>query len=332
MEPKHEFGKEAMERERLRLEKNKKMKRTIKAILLLAVITTVIFLWSDIKDAVASTSKKEKTKTTKAEYGSAESPASGSPGVVVMKKWDLPKVLTEVSGIGYIDEGRFACVQDEQGTVYIYNTSTATIEKEIPFAGVGDYEGLALVNEAAWVVRSDGHLYEIDNINAAKPGIKEYSTHLTADHNIEGLCYDKKNNRLLLATKDAEPGNKDYKGIYAFDLASRTMAKEPVFKIDLLNPVFTTGGSKKNKDKTGAIMPSAIAIHPVTADMYITDGRKAKLLVMDASGTIKKLYQLNSKEFAQPEGITFNPAGKMFISNEGPKQPANILSVEVATE
>ena len=123
--------------------------------------------------------------------------------------------------------------------------------------------------------------------------MKEYSTHLTIDQNIEGLCYDKKNNRLLVAIKDAEPASKDYKGIYAFDLNTRKMATAPVFKIDLLNPVFNSGKSKKNKGD--AIMPSSIGIHPVSGDMYITDGRKAKLLIMDAEGKIKNLYRVEQQ-------------------------------------
>lgn len=330
MEPVHEFGKEAMEQEQTRIEKTKKMKRTLKVVLLLAVATTIIFLWSDIGNAVASSSDKGKTKVGKKNTGEDDIPQASSTAIVIAKKWDLPKALSEISGLAYMDDDRFACVQDEQGTVFIYNITTGRIEKEISFAGLGDYEGLTLVNQTAWVVRADGHLYEIDNIAAAKPVIKEYSTHLTIDQNIEGLCYDKKNDRLLLAVKDAEPGNKDYKGIYAFNLATRTMATEPVFKIDLLNATFNSGKSKKGK--VDAIMPSSIGIHPINGDMYITDGRKAKLLIMDASGNIKKLYQLNSNEFAQAEGITFKPDGKIFISNEGPKQPANILHVEIGSE
>ncbi len=34
---------------------------------------------------------------------------------------DLPPVLNEVSGITNIDSSHVACVQDELGTVYIYN-------------------------------------------------------------------------------------------------------------------------------------------------------------------------------------------------------------------
>ena len=53
-------------------------------------------------------------------------------------------------------------------------------------------------------------------------------------------------------------------------------------------------------------MPSSIAIHPKTGDMYITDGRRTKLLVLTGTGDIKKLYQLDNSDFAQPEGITLS--------------------------
>ena len=75
-------------------------------------------------------------------------------------------------------------------------------------------------------------------------------------------------------------------------------------------------------------MPSAIGIHPLTNEIFITDGPKANLLIMDEAGMIKKLVQLG-KDFSQPEGITFGPQGEIFISNEGSKLPGNILQVEL---
>jgi uncharacterized protein YjiK len=328
MEPDHEIGKEAHEI-LLRKQKQRKMKLIIRGSILLVAITMVVLFWSNIKDVIAADEpkgKKEKTRSKDKDKTSlVQEPVS--PGVTISKRWDMPQVLTEISGLSYIDADRFACVQDEMGTIFIYNTKTSAIEKEIVFSGAGDYEGLAMVNETVWVVRSDGHLYEVNNINTEKPVVKQYDTPLTVQHNIEGLCYDKKNNRLLLASKDGEPGATDYKGIYAFDLTTKTMQAQPAFKIDLTNEVFANGGA--GKKKSGGIMPSSIAINPVTNDLYITDGRKAKLLVLTADGGIKKLYSLNSSEFPQPEGITFKPSGELFIANEGPKQAGSILSVEV---
>ena len=270
---------------------------------------------------------ESKTKTERSMKNKDKEHKQGSQGVTVVKKWELPKPLLEISGLSYMDGNRFACVQDELGIIFIYNTTTSSIEKKISFGGMGDYEGLAVVGETVWVLRADGKLFEVNNINAADPAVKEYSTHLTTKQDPEGLCYDKKNNRLLVAIKGNELDTDDYKGIYAFDLASKTMNEQPVFEIDLHNKAFETNNS--GKKKKGSFNPSDIAIHSLNGDMYLTDGRNSKLLITDAAGVIKKLYQLNTSEFAQPEGIIFNAAGDLFIANEGAKLPANILQVKI---
>jgi uncharacterized protein YjiK len=269
------------------------------------------------------------SKTTIERNVTSESnvPGPSASGITVVRKWLMPEKLMEISGLSQLAGDRFACVQDEQGIIFIYNIATSSVEKEISFGGVGDYEGLAVVGEAIWVLRADGKLFEVSNINAPKPDVKEYSTHLTIKQDAEGLCYDRKNNRLLVATKGAELDTEDYKGIYAFDLSSGKMGQQPVFKIDLLNEVFESNGS--GKKKKGSMNPSGIAIHPLNGDMYITDGRNSKLLITDAAGEIKKLYQLNTSEFSQPEGITFDASGDLFIANEGTKQPGNILQVKI---
>ncbi|MDX5347315.1 MAG: SdiA-regulated domain-containing protein [Hymenobacteraceae bacterium] len=251
---------------------------------------------------------------------------NAATNVVVLQKWDLPEVLREVSGIAYLAENRFACVQDEKGSIFIFNTSTATIEKEIPFAGPGDYEGLTLVGETAYVVRSDGKLFEVQHFNSAKPTVNEYSNHLTADHNIEGLCYDEQHNRLLIAIKDEEPHTHDYKGIYAFDLNNKKMAEAPVYKVDLKHAAF---GKVKRKKRKKVMNPSEIAIHPQSKNIFVTDAVKPKIMVMDAEGNIKKIYNINQDTFRQPEGITFGPQGELYISNEGKTGTANILKVQL---
>ena len=246
--------------------------------------------------------------------------------ITIVKKWEMPKSLIEISGLSYLDDQHFACVQDELGKIFIYNIKSSSVEKEISFGAAGDYEELAVVGETIWVLRSDGKLFEVSNTNAGKPSVNEYSTQLTIKQDCEGLCYDKKNNRLLIAIKGTEPNTENYKGIYAFDLSSKRMDPQPVFKIDLQNKVFGNGSNKK---KGNTINPSGISIHPVSGDIYIIDGRNPQLLIIDAAGNIKKLYELNSKDFAQPEGIAFNLAGDVFISNEGAKQPGNIVQVKI---
>lgn len=219
----------------------------IKITILLAGISGLFGLLSNKKDGMFFLSES-KNKTVNNKKSTTNGEELTATGITVIKKWEMPKELTEISGLSYIDGNRFACVQDELGKIFIYNTASSSVEKEIPFGAGGDYEGLAVVGETVWVLRADGKLFEVNNINAANPVVKEYSTNLTIKQDSEGLCYDKKNNRLLIAIKGAELETQDYKGIYAFGLSSKKMDQQPVFKIDLLNKAFETNGSGKKKE------------------------------------------------------------------------------------
>ncbi|MGV3639986.1 MAG: hypothetical protein ACO1NZ_05655, partial [Adhaeribacter sp.] len=119
--------------------------------------------------------KKEKNKK--------EEPAS--PAIQVRQKWELPAILKEISGLAYLGENRFACVQDESGVIFIYNTAKAKIEKQVPFGAAGDYEGLALVGNTAYVVRSDGRIFEVNDLHSKQPQVQTYATSLTAANNVE---------------------------------------------------------------------------------------------------------------------------------------------------
>ena len=255
---------------------------------------------------------KEKKENTKKKHNDGSETAT----INIIRTWDLPSELKEVSGIAYLDNSRFACVQDEVGTIFIYNLSSKKIEKKIPFGEPGDYEDIAVQGNTAYVVRADGTLFQVD-LNAGGGVVQKFDTPLSVLQNIEGLCFDKQNNRLLMAVKDGGATNKGFKAIYGFDLAKKTLLKEPVYKIDMAGE----SGSKE-------ISPSAITIHPQSGDLYITDGPKAKLLIMSNTGQVKKLHKLG-KAFEQPEGITFSPQGELYISNEGNKAAGNIMQVEV---
>ncbi|MCL6219229.1 SdiA-regulated domain-containing protein [Zunongwangia pacifica] len=245
----------------------------------------------------------------------------------IQQRWDLPRRLEEISGMDFIDDDRMAAIQDEEGIIFIYNLNSKKIEKEIEFGKSGDYEGLAIVGNDAFVMRSDGVLFEVkDYLEKKQPKVIKHKTFIKAKHNAEGLCADLKNNRLLVAVKDRDPLSNNTKGIYAFDLKSKKLLKTPVFAIDLEDPIFE---NVKTKNKLTVMMPSEVNIHPKTGEIYITDARNPKLLILSPNGDSKKLYLLKRKKFYQPEGIAFRKNGDLFISNEGHSDPANILEVEL---
>lgn len=254
---------------------------------------------------------------------------SNDSNITIVKKWQMPEILKEISGIAWMSNDRFACIQDEKGIIFIYSVIAGKIEKEVPFGDDGDYEDIVLIGNTAYVQRSDGHIFEVENAVKGKPIVHEYETPLTTRQNIEGLAHDSKNNRLLAVAKDKETeGN--YKGIYAFDLKTKTMAETPVYKIDTEGEMLSGGSKQKKKNKT--IRPSAIAIHPATGDIWVLEAVHPAILVIDdKNGSIKQLYRFDQSDFAQPEGLSLSPDGKIYISNEGVKEVANILEVQLKT-
>ncbi|QED36893.1 hypothetical protein FK178_03830 [Antarcticibacterium arcticum] len=247
-----------------------------------------------------------------------------SDSVKIEKKWELPEILREVSGIAYMGNNKIACVQDEDGIIFIFNLATTSIEKEIEFAGPGDYEGISLVGGTAYVLRSDGTIFEVTNFNEAAPQTSKYETPLKGKLNFEGLGYDENNNRLLIALK--EKSGDDFKPVYAFELENKIWVTEPVIKIKFNDPVF---GILNQKISRKMLRPSEITLHPSTGKIFVLEGLGPKLLILDQSGKPEEIHILNSKQFPQAEGLTFGDSGEIYISNEGSGQAANILEISL---
>lgn len=250
----------------------------------------------------------------------------------------LPPVLLEISGITALDATTIACVEDEHETIYIYDISKSQITRQIFTGHSGDYEGIARVGKTLFLLRSDGRLTEISDYDSDDFRRSTFATRIPWIDN-EGLCYDRENNRLLVAPKEIPKKDsryRDFRLIYSFDLADKKLLPEPVFrfsmeeirKFALANKV---GVPLKNKKKAGDSLPdikfrtSAIGIHPVTGNLFVISGPESILFVFDKKGNIVFMEQLDSDLFRQPEGITFMNNGDMFISNEGKGKAATLV-------
>lgn len=245
------------------------------------------------------------------------------------KTLPLPPALLEISGITNIDASLIACVQDEHGIVFIYDVVKNQIIKQIFFGSEGDYEDIARAGGTLYILRSDEVLAEIMNFNSSKFKRSSFQASIPG-HDCEGLCYDQKNNRLLIVPKEIPADNPDYKGkrfIYGFDLATKRVIKGPVIIFDIASikrfavensikvPMKGKKGEKQEPDIELRI--SGIAIHPATSRIYAISGQERMLYVFDGNGKIEFLERLDRDLYPQPEGITFMPDGDLLISNEG---------------
>jgi uncharacterized protein YjiK len=258
----------------------------------------------------------------------------------------LPSILHEISGITHVDSSLFACIQDEKGILFFYDLAKNDISNQMEFFIKGDYEGITRVEDTIYVLRSDGTLFEIPDYKSGSAIATPYPTEIPCKNN-EGLCYDSKNRRLLIACKENTGKgdlSKDERYIFAFDLRSKRLVKEPVFSIDVSSLKdfaikhqvdLPLKGKKKSSSSEPVFKyhPSAIGIHPLTGRLYLLSADDYLLFIFDMNGKIEHMVKLNPLLFLQSEGIAFFDNGDMVISNEGqPKIPANLQRINYHPE
>lgn len=244
---------------------------------------------------------------------------------------ELPNDLLEISGLTDLDNNTLACVQDEDGIIFIYDLKKEKVVREIKFGDDGDYEGITRAGNSLYVLRSDGKIYEIDDYRTDNFKVKSYDNDLPVK-NSEGLGLDAAGNRLLIAGKtEAKDGNYEGKKVvYGFDLSTKRVSAKPVLSFSedaIIYAMEREGGKnigKKGKDDV-SINPSAIAIHPQTDQIYVLSSKDHLLYIFNRANEVEGIYLLNKQDFAQPEGITFLENGDMFISNEGKKGAPTLL-------
>lgn len=295
---------------------------------MLFILSRSIFLISFIFAACGHHHKKEAGRSYETGYNLAEPD----------QRFILPDTLHEISGLTAIDTNTFACVQDENGIVFIYDVAGNRIKKQFTFTIDGDYEGITRVGKTLYILRSDGVLFEISDYESANFKLGSYETGIPANNN-EGLCYDAAHHRLLIACKSKIGKGKEYKdkrAIYGFDLKSKILSEEPAYEFDVqaINEFAADKGieiaskeKKKGRQKAPAIKfrTSAICIHPVNKKLYLLSASDHMLFVFDPEGTLEHIEALNEKMFNKAEGITFFDNGNMLITNEGQDKKPTLL-------
>ncbi|MDR5590196.1 SdiA-regulated domain-containing protein [Christiangramia sp. SM2212] len=243
----------------------------------------------------------------------------------IVKRWKLPEELKEISGLYWVGDEKVACVQDEDGIIYVYDLAKSKVTSKYKFADDGDYEALCYKDGEYWVAESNGKLFNIKSLDSAQLNTDTYDLEFEYRNNIEGLAVSQ-NGELWLSVKERNLNNEGgYKGVYAFDPVTKKLQREPILRIEYSDPKFDV---LRTQNPRKLIRPSDLSFSPDNSELYVLDAEFQKVLIVQLDGKIKELHLLDPEEFEQPEGICFSPSGRMFISNESISGPANILEVK----
>lgn len=285
--------------------------------LLLLLGALALTLWAACADGAADTPPSTPGATTGTP---TETPTASSvvpyrldrPDAIV----ELPPVLREISALSALPNGRLAAVQDETGVLYELDPTTGAIVSQEPFRTGGDFEGVERLDDAMWILKSNGDLYRVRRADGDSVEVVVVETPLSSRNDTEGLAYDAANHRLLIVCKE-HPGNGlgDVRAIYGFDLATETLSDAPLYTLD----------QARLDAADGAFKPAALAVRPGTGEIYVVSSVRKALVVLAPDGTLRAVVDLPPALYAQPEGLAFTPDGTLFISNEGPDGPATLL-------
>jgi uncharacterized protein YjiK len=266
------------------------------------IITAFFFLIVVVGCNPANKSNQQQAESTPKSYAYDFSKPS--------QKYQLPKALTEISGLAFYKDNQLLCVQDEKGEVFIYDLNQQEITETHQFDQPGDYEDIAFVSEEVYVLRSDGKLL---NFKIGNNETRDIDTNLPGKNDVEGLTYDPVTKRLWLAVKEAS--KKAEKGedklIYSFDLKSRRVFTERELKEKQFENIGLKGKSWKD------FKPSGIAFHPKTGEVYLLSSTGHRLVILHRQGGPLQNIELSPSVYRQPEGICFSPDGTLYIASEG---------------
>lgn len=234
-------------------------------------------------------------------------------------RYDLPKALREVSGLTFYRDNHLACVQDERGELFLFDVETGKVRELGIFGPAGDYEGVEFANGRFYVLRSDGWIFVVrPGLDTFQPGsfiidgtrdVATLAPPLPPGSNAEGLGYDPRTKRLLIALKETPDEAKRY--VYFYDFGKKVAWKGLVLSPQKLEQEAGLTG------KDALLKPSGVAVHPQTGELYLLAAEGAKLLVFDRLGIIRSVARLDPNTFRQPEGLCFAPDGTLYVASEG---------------
>lgn len=239
-----------------------------------------------------------------------------------MKEFILAHPLKEISGIAYrADSNSFVAINDEKGNVYVLDGKTFQIMDKYPFGDDGDYEEIQVAGGFIYVLRSDGTIYKMKLNGRDMPYV------ITFDYSgpkaeFESFYIDVPANTIVLIPKHSKEGAKAKQTVtYTINNSNGAYAQKKEYVL-----------SWSDLSRSSTLHPSAVAVHPISKDIYLLASIEKRLIVLNADWKLLAEYELDRNHFQQPEGITFDSAGNLYITNEAGEKSPTVVQIPILSK
>jgi len=223
--------------------------------------------------------------------------------------------LLEISGMTFAP-GQFDSLyaqQDEEGAIFKVGLPSGKYIRT-DFGRSGDYEDIAILADTILLLQSDGSFYafktgDIQGEKASSTGLYE---EILPKGEYEGMFADPLTQRYYVLCKSCKADKKkDQTTVYQLQWSHDSLRMVGSYRI-ATEKIMAAQGKKKE-----AFLPSAIARHPITHEFYIVSSINKMLVSLNEQWEITAVYPLSRKLLLQPEGLSFDGDGNMYISSEG---------------
>ena len=117
---------------------------------------------------------------------------------------------------------------------------------------------------------------------------------------------------LLIACKSNREGKRRSRYVYRYDLRTERLDSNPFLELD---PEVIAKNLNREK-KTPYFSPSALAVHPLSGEVYIISSPAAALVIYNKQGKFLDGVELDRGVHPQPEGMVIDQRGILYISSE----------------
>lgn len=228
------------------------------------------------------------------------------------ESFELPAELDEISGHTFVigNDDLVYCVQDENGDIFGYNLKDKKIERVIPFAKNGDYEGITNDGTFFYVLKSNGSIFSLP-IEGNTNAVKEFKN-LLGKGEYESLGIDTVKKELVVICKRCKADHKLQQTtgyiLKYNETGEVTLANSFVINLKEASAI----DSKFPK----VFNPSAITKKVSSGEWYILSSIDKLILVTDANFKPLSIVPFSRKLYEQPEGIAFDSQENLYISSE----------------
>jgi len=240
-----------------------------------------------------------------------------------MKTVSLNTELSEISGLEWVGEDQLWAVEDESGEIFRIDPMTGEVIQKMKFWEKADFEDLVVIDGTAWVLQSNGDLFRVQDPVVTTGKATQFEFPNIGKRDMETILASENGKAIWIFCKNCEiDKGSEGASVFRFDLESLQFNSQPFHKLEQKD---LKSLLQNQKSKPPKIQPSAAAYHPIDKKIYMISSAGNWLSILDADLNPLEMHWLDTKLFKQPEGITFDPDGNLYISNEASGGKPNLL-------